>query len=298
VPKSFPPRRPHIRIDREKKKKKRKKKKKKKKKKKTSINSMSKTPTPLSRDDLGSLTDAHPDYIRDVLNTDHRHREHESRARASHAHWLLQRRASLFGVTLIAAIVATGAPQTLLPGIAVLHLLMCLIWRDDVTLSRVVVVAHIAALGVSWHDRWLRKFELLFTGFQASPVLRPLDQLLQAPFLGYLAAVTALTQLSFVARSNRDRLWLRVISTGPLLALVAMQHLNAAESAGQYFLHAQFARRFFWPRLVAWCLIGVSSIWFGAMASRAPGIDTVRVGLLWAIFNYLALWSAARFFAQ
>jgi hypothetical protein len=165
-------------------------------------------------------------------------------------------------------------------------------------LTRVVVVAHIAALGVAWHDRWLRKFDLLFTGFQASPMLRPLDQLLQAPFLGYLSAVTSLTQLAFVARSNRDRLWLRIVTTGPLLALVAMQHLNSAESAGQYFLHAHFAQRFFWPRLIAWCIIGISSIWFGAMASRAPGIDTIRVGLLWAIFIYLTLWSAARFFAQ
>lgn len=242
--------------------------------------------------DLGSLADAHPDYIADVARS-----SGPNVTKRGTTDWMIQRRASLFGVSMVCSIATLHAQPTVLATIAVVHALAAfVVWRSDVTLSRVLVVCHVAAVGVTWHDRWLRRFGYLFPGFRVLPLFAPVDELLQAPFVSYLGAATALTQIAFVARGNRDRLWLRVLTTGPLLAMLTFQQLRAADAAGQYFLRATFYNSFLWPRLVAWCAIGVSAIWWGAAASRAAGLDLLRVGLLWAIFNYLVLWTAARWF--
>jgi hypothetical protein len=241
----------------------------------------------------GSLADAHPDYIADVT----RPQTSANRTKRAVSQWMVQRRASLFGITMLCSMVTIDAQPLVLLAITCAHALAALVfWRNDVSLTRVFLVCHIAAIGVTWHDRWLRKFDFLFPGFHALPLFQPIDAFIGAPLVSYLGAATTLTQIAFVARNNRDRLWLRVIVTGPLMAMMAFQQLHAATTSDQYFLRASFHRSFLWPRIVAWAIIGVSTIWWGVAAARASGIDFVRVGLFWAIFNYLVLWTAARWF--
>lgn len=238
------------------------------------------------------MADAHPDYIADVM------RPHgEGTAKRSATTWMIQRRATLFGVTMLCSVVTIDAQPVVLLAIAIAHALAALVfWRNDATLTRVVLVCHIAAIGVTWHDRWLRKFEFLFAGADALPLFQPLDEFIGAPFVAYLGAATSLTQIAFVARANKERLWARILCCGALMALMAFQQLSAATEARQYFLRTTFQHSFLWPRFVAWFAIGVSTIWWGVAAARAAGIDVVRVGLFWAIFNYLLLWTAARWF--